>query len=349
MQCCGCLKTISKGLYCPVCKKSLFNGRSVKPLSFNKEEFYKKQSEMAVVMSISGVQDKISLRFDEESDLVPTVKDGRYILKPIPARSLNNKEDIVANEHLCMQLSAQIFDIETAVNGIVYFNDGEPAYITRRFDYASNGTKLDQEDFASILNMTQESAGQNFKYDLSYQMVAQAIKKFIPAYRPALEEFYKRVLLNYLIGNSDAHLKNFSVYRKEGRRDLELTPNYDILYTSYHINETIGDTGLDLFKEDIETRSCGALGYYSLEDFEEFAGLLEIPEKRLKKIFKNIFERTGKVEDLVSRSYLSEKGKDAFLRKYHDRLYKRVGYAIGGSYAYSSKVLDTISPLLKRS
>ena len=349
MQCFGCLKTIASGPYCPICKKELFDGRNVKPLDFNKEEFYKKQSEMATVMSISGVQDKISLHFEGDSKLVPTAIDGRYILKPIPARALNNKEDIVANEHICMQLSSQIFDIKTAVNGIIFFNDDEPAYITRRFDYARDSSKLDQEDFASILNMTEENNGQNFKYDLSYQAVAEAIKKYIPAYRPALEEFYKRILLNYLIGNSDAHLKNFSVYRKEGRSDLELTPNYDILYTSYHINETMGgDTGLEMFKDGIETKSFGALGYYSLEDFEVFAELLEIPDKRLKKIFKDIFEKTGEIEELVGRSFLSPTGKDAFIEKYHDRLYKRVGYTIGGQYTYDSKVLTSITPLLRR-
>jgi len=346
MQCYGCLKTILKEDYCPKCKKVLFDGRSVKPLSFDKEEFYEKQKELAPLMSISGVQDKISLKFEGENQLLPTPTDGRFILKPIPARALNNKDDIVPNEHVCMQLSSQVFNIKTAINGIILFSDGEPAYITRRFDYAKDATKLDQEDFASILNMTEENSGDTYKYDSSYENIALAIKKFVPAYRPALEDFYKRVLLNYLIGNSDAHLKNFSLYRPEGRSDLTLTPNYDILFTAFHIDETIGDMGLDLFKGNTETRSFGAQGYYTLEDFELFAELLEIPDKRLKKMYKEIYESTGQVEDLITRSYLSSTGKDAFLNRYHERLYKRVGYTIGSDYAYNSKLEELIVPFI---
>lgn len=342
MQCYGCLKTISKGGYCPKCKKELFDNKNVKPLLFNKDDFYEKQQELASVMSISGVQDKISLKFDNEYNLVPTAKEGHYILKPIPFRVLKHKEDIVANEHVCMQISRQIFNIPTAINGIIHFNDGEMAYVTRRFDYfKSDNTKLDQEDFASILNMTEETVGKTYKYDSSYEKIAYAIKKYVPAYRPVLEDFYTRIILNYLIGNSDAHLKNFSLYRPQGRSDLTLTPSYDILDTSYHIDDTIGEMGLDLF-DDIETRSYGALGYFTLEDFETFANLLEIPDKRLQKIFKKVLSSISLVEDLVKRSYLTDKGKDNFLENYHHRLEKKLSYIIGKDYKYNSKLQDII-------
>ena len=52
---------------------------------------------------------------------------------------------------------------------------------------------------------------------------------------PALEEFFKRIILNYLIGNADAHLKNFSIFRVPAKSDYQLTPNYDVLNTRYHI------------------------------------------------------------------------------------------------------------------
>ncbi|MEA3373897.1 MAG: HipA domain-containing protein [Campylobacterota bacterium] len=340
MQCYGCLKTISIGMYCPKCKKELFDGRNVKPLTFDKTEFYEKQNELAKVMSISGVQDKISLRFDSGNELVPTADNGHYILKPVPSRLLQHKEEIVPNEHVSMQISRQIFGIPTAVNGLIPFSDGELAYITRRFDYArENNRKLDQEDFASILNKTEENSGETYKYDSSYEAIASAIKKYAPAYRLLLEDFFSRIILNYLIGNGDAHLKNFSLYRPENRSDLTLTPNYDLLFTSYHINETIGDMGLDLF-DDLETRSYGALGYYTLEDFELFAKMLEIPDKRLKKLFQKIHSLTTDVEDLVSRSYMHPEGKEAFMDKYHDRLNKRLFYVIGKEYSYKSVILS---------
>ncbi|NOQ30713.1 MAG: hypothetical protein GQ570_06285 [Helicobacteraceae bacterium] len=167
-------------------------------------------------MSISGVEDKISLDFNDSNILVPTSMNGKYILNPIPRAhdSAINLKDIVANEHLSMQLSSQIFKIPTALNALIEFSDGELAYITRRFDYALNTKeKIDQEDFASIIGRTSDTHGKNYKYDSSYEDIAIHIKRLIAASIPAIEDYYIRVIFNYLIGNGDAHLKNFSITR----------------------------------------------------------------------------------------------------------------------------------------
>jgi serine/threonine-protein kinase HipA len=55
-----------------------------------------------------------------------------------------------ANEHLTMQIAAQVFGIETAENALVFFKDGTPAYITTRFDTLPNGSKLAQKDFLPL-------------------------------------------------------------------------------------------------------------------------------------------------------------------------------------------------------
>ena len=341
MKCHGCLKAIRSDLFCSKCKKELFGGINVKPLDFDKEAFYKTQSEMAGRMSISGVQDKISLRLEGDK-LVPTEQDGRYILKPVPATDrIEHKESIAANEHLSMQISRQIFGINTALSALIPFNDGELAYVTRRFDYAGDGTKLDQEDFASVLSLTEDSAGKNYKYKGSYEQIAIALKRFVPASLPALEDFYLRIILNYLIANGDAHMKNFSLYRPEGREDYTLTPSYDLLFTRYHVKETFGDMGLDLFR-DTETRSFSAMGCYTLEDFEVFAESIGIPQKRLTKMFAKIVSHTPGVAELTERSFLDQKAKSDYIGNYTERLEKRLQYIIGGEYDYGSKLLPVI-------
>ena len=347
MRCKGCLKDITSGNYCPKCKKELFSGVNVKPLEFDKAAFYKAQTELADRLSISGVQDKISLKL-EGNRLVPTATAGEYILKPVPASDhLNHKEDIAANEHISMQISKQIFGIDTAPSALIPFSDGELAYITRRFDYAQDGTKLDQEDFASVLQYTEVSRGRNYKYASSYEEMAIAIKRFVPTSRVTLESFYLRIVYNYLIANGDAHLKNFSLYRPEHRQDYTLTPSYDLLYTRYHVNEMEGDMGLDLFKEH-ESASFEALGFYSLEDFEHFGKLLEIPQKRLVKIFQKIVTTPPLVTDLVERSYLSDVGKVAYITNYTKRLKNSLCYVIGGDYRYDSVVAALIKETLER-
>jgi serine/threonine-protein kinase HipA len=60
-------------------------------------------------------------------------------------------------------------------NALVDFKDGSPAYIVRRFDQTHN-QKIQQEDFAQIAQMTSETHGENYKYDLSYEEIAELIQ-----------------------------------------------------------------------------------------------------------------------------------------------------------------------------
>jgi len=342
-KCHSCLIQISSNLYCSKCLKKLFNNKDIKPLTFDKTEFYKKRTILAEKMSISGVQDKISLTL-KESLLEATATDGRYILKPIPAEEkLENKNDICANEHLSMQLSEQIFKIETAPNALIPFSNGELAYITKRFDYAKNGIKLDQEDFASILEFTSENKGKNYKYDSSYEDCANAIKEHIKPSIFALEDFFKRIIFNYLIGNADAHLKNFSLYRKEGRTDYSLSPNYDLLYTTYHVPQD-GYMGLELFN-DYQSPTSLATGYPTLEDFEQFASFLGIKPIRLKKIFELFLPKTAEVINMIEKSFLSEKGKKVYAKMYLERLKLHLCYS-SERYPFEKITQDIIDKYL---
>ena len=83
--------------------------------------------------------------------LTPTDRDGEFILKPVPRAltgSLDLLDDVPANEHVTMQIAAQVFGLRSAACGLVFFPDGEPAYIVRRFDRdAASGRELAQEDF----------------------------------------------------------------------------------------------------------------------------------------------------------------------------------------------------------
>jgi serine/threonine-protein kinase HipA len=335
-------------MYCPKCIKELFDGRRVSGLTFDKQAFYQKRKEYAKRISISGVQDKLSLTFDENDRLITTDIEGHYILKPAPnAEQVDNSHDICANEHLSMQISKQIFKIPTASAALIPFSTGELAYITKRFDYAKNGQKLDQEDFAAVLDYTSDRQGRNYKYAASYEACAKAIQMYIPASIPALEDFYKRIVVNYLIGNADAHLKNFSLYRAEGRRDRSLTPNYDLLYTRYHIPNEEGYMGLDLFENEVDnpTKAFESMGYYTLEDFELFADKIGIKEKRLEKIFELILSSTPKVIQMIEHSFLSDEGKEAYLKNYQGRLKLHLCYSIE-QYDFSAKMQKVIDRLL---
>lgn len=327
--CLGCLATNKtlKNNYCSKCIKELFNGIVPNPLNFDRVEFTKKRAEFSPRMSISGVQDKISLNF-EKKDLVPTAINGKYILKPISSGDghIQNEKDIVANEHLSMLISKNIFNIPTANCGLIQFSDGELAYITKRFDYDDiSGLKYDQEDFAGIMGITPSSHGENYKYDAcSYLDCARMIKKYVASNIVSIEDFFKRVILNYLICNGDAHLKNFSLYSKSDSSEYFLTPNYDLLNTRFHIKEKYGDMALELLDE--YTPTYEKYGYYTYDDFKTFANYIDLKEVRFNKIMKFIEESYPKVEKLIDKSFLSESAKEFYKSSYKDRV-KRLSFS----------------------
>ncbi|MBU1113897.1 MAG: HipA domain-containing protein, partial [Bacteroidetes bacterium] len=249
--CPSCLKK-GENTFCNKCRKELFDGKTISHiLPFSKPEYDKIKFTTQNRISISGVQTKHSLKIENEK-LILTDIGGEYILKPIPTGVFSNLSFVPANEHLSMQIAKQVFKINTAKNAIVFFSDNKPAYLVKRFDRLPNKVKLLQEDFAQIANRSSKINDENYKYDFSYEEIAELIKKYVSAYKIDIEQFYKLILFNYLIGNGDAHLKNFSLFKDEKYGEYRLTPAYDLLNTTIHIpNES--DTALELFKDGYET------------------------------------------------------------------------------------------------
>jgi len=316
MRCLGCF-ALGHEVYCKRCKKILFDNQKIAyVLDFDKREFLSKNMELSERMSISGVQDKISLKI-EEGKLVPTIKDGVYLLKPVPLMEYGELiDDVAKNEHFSMQLASQVFKLQTATNGLIAFSDGELAYITKRFDRV-DGKKIKQEDFASLAGRTEQSHGKNYKYDYSYKEIGGLIKSYLPAYKVEMTHYFRLVLFNYLVGNGDAHLKNFSVIQRE-TGEYGLTPAYDLLSSSIHLaNES--RTALELFKE-YESKSFEANGFYAYNDFMDFGKQLGLSEKMVERILKSFTAYEKKVLQLLEVSFLSVDAKERYEALFLDRL-----------------------------
>ena len=197
MICPGCLKDYEE-VYCLKCRKELFDGKKVGTiLPFDSP--YVEESEVFLdhtkKISISGVQVKYSLK-PEGNVLKLTDKGGHYILKPIPTGHFKHLDQVPANEHLTMQIARQVFKLNTPPNAIIFFKDNSPAYLVRRFDQNPKGGKFQQEDFAQIAEMTSKTHGENYKYDLSYEEIANLIRKHIVTHRLEVEKFFRDCKLN---------------------------------------------------------------------------------------------------------------------------------------------------------
>lgn len=323
MKCLGCYTEVKES-YCLQCRKKLFGKAKVlsvldfdAPKADNLEMF----QEHSKRLSISGVQLKYSLRL-MKNKLVLSEQHGQYILKPVsPTRQLINIEDAPENEHLTMQMAEQLFKISSAANGLILFRDDQPAYITRRFDVKADVSKFMQEDFAQISNRTKQSHGETFKYDGTYSEIGLLIKRFIAASMPALEKFFQLIVFNYVVSNGDAHLKNFSLMRKENG-EYELTPAYDLMSTVIHTPQE-SDTALNLYDGDLNSPFYAKYGYYGRENFMEFANCLGIVEKRAERIIDSFLLKRKEMEDFVEQSFLSENVKQLYISNLADKL-KRI-------------------------
>ncbi len=319
MNCSGCLKQIDNAGYCRKCLKDLFEGKKVEHvLPFNSP--YKEDSDLyqerTKKLSISGVQIKYSMRLDD-NNLILTDKGGQYILKPIPVGQFRNLDQAPANEHLTMQLAGQLFKITVPPNAIIHFSDNSPAYLVKRFDVKTDGSKYPQEDFAQIAQVTEGTHGKNYKYDLSYEEIGLLIKHHIATSAIELEKFLRLVLFNYIFSNGDAHVKNFSaMLTDEG--DHVLTPAYDLLCTRIH-SPGEADMALTIFKDRF-TEAYDAHGFYTYDDFLEFGKVLGIKESRVVKIIVEFNGKEASVDRLVDASFLRDDVKQLYKQTYKDKL-----------------------------
>jgi len=171
--------------YSRACLNGLFGGKKVShvlPYSASADpEDADRLRENRKRISISGVQIKASLALDKNKlRLTQPGEQGQYILKPIPY-DVKYPEYVPANEHLTMQIAKQVYKIPVAENALIFFKDGPPAYLTKRFDVKPDGTKFGQEDFASLSNRTKETAGEDFKYKGSYEGIGRLIHQYVSA------------------------------------------------------------------------------------------------------------------------------------------------------------------------
>lgn len=311
--------------YCPLCLRQMFGGRKTSHFLPYRSHQSSDSQEMAEFMenrkriSISGVQEKLSVIWDKGTiRLTKEGERGTHILKPIP-RDLKRAEQVPANEHLTMQIAKQVYSLKTAENALIFFQDGEPAYLTKRFDVLNSGEKLGVEDFASLAGKTKETDGEEFKYNLSYEGIADLIKQYVPAAPIALEHFYRQVVFNFLFSNGDAHLKNFSLLETQAG-DYQLSPAYDLINTHLHVNDAQLALKEGLFKDDHATESYKANAFYAFDDFLEFGLRIGLLEKRAHKILQLFQTENPQVESLVYRSYLDRDTKNEYLKSYQEKL-----------------------------
>ena len=316
-----CPGTLAAGFttYSRTCLKRVFNGSTVNHVlpyaslqsNHNSEDSFE---ENATRMSISGVQEKFSIiQLKNKIRLTKEGEQGTHILKPIPSGS-KNADQMPANEHLTMQIAQQVFRIETAENALIFFGNGDSAYITKRFDVVPGSLKLAQEDFASLAGKSPQTHGADYKYLGSYWDLFELMRENLPSYKVESLKLFKLLVFNYLFSNGDAHLRNFSIIETP-QGDFKLSPAYDLLNSHIHIDDK--DFALD------EGLIPARMGQGNVaKQFRLLADYAGIPEKQTNAIMALMVSKTEQVTNLIDASFLKDRIKRSYLQTYQLKLKK---------------------------
>ena len=316
-----CPGTLSRGFntYSQTCLNRVFKGSKVSHILpyesvHQKNEAAVSFEENALRISMSGVQEKFSvIQLKNKLRLAKEGEQGTHILKPIPSVS-NNADQMPANEHLTMQIAQQVFGIETAANAMIFFGNGDPAYITRRFDVREEGGKWAQEDFASLAGKSPQTHGTDFKYQGSYWDLFELMRQYLPSYKVESLKMFKLLLFNYLFSNGDAHLKNFSIIETP-LGDYKLSPAYDLLNSRIHVEDNEFALADGLLPAKMGQGNV-------LKRFQLLANYAGIPEKQANSILALMISKTGEVSKLIEASFLKDRLKRNYFQSYQERLKK---------------------------
>lgn len=297
----------------------MFNGADVCPvLPYDQPPGKARVDGIAMrrTFSFSGAQDKYSMVLDGTT--LRYRRDGEqggYIMKPCPADAyITHRKDAPANEHLCMEVARRIFRLPTAACALCHFGNGEPAYLTRRFDRTADGSNLHLEDFAAITGILGGSSGA--KYAGSYQDLAAALARTSTAPKADALRLFRMVLLNYLLCNGDAHFKNFALLG-ETSASMVLAPAYDVMNTRLHVQDSDFALAKGLFADGREP------GPDMAAHFTEWAEETGIGAETARRIIRTALDSQPRVEAMVQESALSRKAQKAFLLSIRPR-FKRL-------------------------
>ena len=271
--CCGESLSQSEDCYHAKCARHLFGSSRIPVFNYTQDEL--NQLAKRIVMervSVPGVQPKLSLHLERGNDashtrLTLVGLEGDYILKPQSPHWRHLPEA----EFFCMLLARKC-RIATADFGLIPLNSGELAYITKRMD-RNRGTLLHMEDFCQILNkMTSQ------KYNGSMEQIGKALRTYSDA--PGLDciRFFELAVFSFLTGNSDMHLKNFSLIRRENGA-YELSPAYDLVPVNLILPEDTEELALTL---------NGKKNHLKRRDFEAFAQTLKLSPVQSEKALGRI-------------------------------------------------------------
>jgi serine/threonine-protein kinase HipA len=294
---------------CPItyelCGEQKYSAQGLKLLSpklkdlldfpYNKGDQLKEAMARATKMSIQGVQPKLSVRLNVSAGIFEIAdQGGTFIIKP----QNDLYEELPENEDLTMRLAA-LAGIEIPLHGMIYSKDGSRSYFIKRFDRLPKKKRVAVEDFAQLTGQTRET-----KYSSSMEKVAGVLDQFCTFPLIEKQKLFRLTIFNFLCGNEDMHLKNFSLIRRNGK--VEISPSYDLLNTTIAMPNPQEEFALTLAGRKSKITKENLIDYFGSERL----GLTPII---IEKTLQEIENQKLKWYKQIQISFLSEEMKKKYV------------------------------------
>jgi serine/threonine-protein kinase HipA len=294
---------------CPItyelCGEQKYSAQGLKLLSpklkdlldfpYNKGDQLKEAMARATKMSIQGVQPKLSARLNVSAGIFEIAdQGGNFIIKP----QNDLYEELPENEDLTMRLAA-LAGIEIPLHGMIYSKDGSRSYFIKRFDRLPKKKRVAVEDFAQLTGQTRET-----KYSSSMEKVAGVLDQFCTFPLIEKQKLFRLTIFNFLCGNEDMHLKNFSLIRRNGK--VEISPSYDLLNTTIAMPNPQEEFALTLAGRKSKITKENLIDYFGSERL----GLTPII---IEKTLQEIENQKLKWYKQIQISFLSEEMKKKYV------------------------------------
>jgi serine/threonine-protein kinase HipA len=292
--------------YHPKCIKAFYGSSSAPALPYRLDEMEKLAKESVLLsVSVPGVQPKLSLGWIKNAIddghknrlTIMNAFEGQYILKPQNSKYSQMPE----NEHLSMRL-AELFSINVVPSNLIRLASGELCYITKRIDRKKDKSKIHMIDFLQILEL-------DGKYLGTMELVGKTIGELSNNTLLDKLRFFELTLFNFIIGNNDMHLKNFSMIHSD--MGWGLSPAYDLLNVKLIFPQDDEDTALLL---------GGKKKNFDKNYFVNFADVLKLNEKQVSAVFNKLENWLKEAIQLIDNSFLDQQNKN----QYKELITKRV-------------------------
>jgi serine/threonine-protein kinase HipA len=261
--------------YHPHCALTLFGSKKTPRFTIDRQKIREiALQQLGRGESLTGVQEKFSLKHRKDRKTI-AAPFSCYVAKPQP--SLPELAEL-ANLEGAYMLFARALGLAVADSGIIYLADGTACFISRRFDINEDGSRIHQEDIAAPL-------GKYNKYESSHEGIARILNENLSLSKEEIHRdranFLKMTLFNFLLGNTDAHLKNFALFHflnKNKQAAYRLTPFYDIFPSLLFAPKDNDELGLSLNNKKNK---------FKKSDFESLGRLLKLGPRTIPAFISN--------------------------------------------------------------